>query len=272
MTITVAIMLFSVIGHAQTFKAMFLNPNVYRTRIDLKAVRVMHKDLKTIYNDSCLISVKELGYLDYKIVSEDENGHVVFRLLPKVKLVEEMVAGGSGKTANVVKHITDKQYKNEEDNAYNFYFAIKKDAFKPLGKTLLSTKIIGVPLIHPLKLRPSKGAEGWNLAGEFTASYNFGLRFKLGKNPFSQNYLSIIPYGFGLGAAKYFRENPDHTLTEKSDSFAVTYFQTGLLFTLQKVNFGIFAGKDAMIDKQKDWVYQGKSWFSFGLGYKFKND
>ena len=78
--------------------------------------------------------------------------------------------------------------------------------------------------------------------------------------------------GFGVGATKYFKENTDGTLTEKKDAFAVTYYQGGLLLTIQKVNFGVFTGFDAMIDKQNDWFYQGRQWISFGLGYKFKTD
>jgi hypothetical protein len=264
--------LLSLSSYGQSFKAMFLNPNVYRTKVDLTASRLIDKDLNTIYNDTFIIKVSDLGHLDYKIVNEDENGYVIIRILPKVKLLTEPSPDDPSKTINVVRHTNDKQLKTDNNNAYNYYFAIKKDAFKPLGKTLLSTKIIGVPLVQPIKLRPSKGTEGWNLGGEFTVSYNFGLRIKLGKNPFSQNYLSIVPYGFGVGAAKYFKENTDGTLTEKKDAFAVTYYQGGLLLTIQKINFGVFTGFDAMIDKQNDWFYQSKPWFSFGLGYKFKND
>jgi len=263
---------FSFSSYGQSFKAMFLNPNVYRTKTDLKATRLIDKNLNTIYNDTIIIKVSDLGHLDYKIINEDENGFVIIRILPKVKLLTEVSATDPTKTVNVLRHTNDDQLKSDSTDAYNYYFAIKKDAFKPMSKTLLSTKIIGVPLIQPIKLRPSKGTEGWNLGGEFTVSYNFGLRLKLGSNPFSQNYLSIVPLGFGVGATKYFKENTDGTLTEKKDAFAVTYYQGGLLLTIQKVNFGIFTGLDAMIDKQNDWFYQGRQWFSFGLGYKFKTD
>jgi hypothetical protein len=251
---------------------MFFNPNVYRTKTDLKATRLIDKNLNTIYNDTLIIKVSDLGHLDYKIINEDDNGFVIIRILPKVKLLTEVSSTDSTKTVNVVRHTNDDQLKSDSTNAYNYYFAIKKDAFKPLSKTLLSTKIIGVPLIQPIKLRPSKGTEGWNLGGEFTVSYNFGVRLKLGSNPFSQNYISFVPLGFGVGAAKYFKENTDGTLTEKKDAFAVTYYQGGILLTIQKINFGIFTGFDAMIDKQNDWFYQGRQWFSFGLGYKFKTD
>jgi len=254
---------FSFYGQLPSAKAMFLNSNVYRTRVDLTAVRLINKNLTTISYDNYIISVSELGHLDYKIINEDENGYVIIRVLPKVKLDTD---------TKIVSYTEEEQFKSDVDNAYNYYFAVKKDDFKPLSKTLLSTKFVGIPLVHPIKLRPSKGIEGWNLNGEFTLSYNFGFRFKISKNPFAQNFISIIPYGFGVGEAKYFKENLDGTLTDKKDSFAVTYYQSGILVTLQKVNFGVFTGFDAMIDKQNDWFYQGKPWISFGLGYKFKMD
>jgi len=216
--------------------------------------------------------VSDLNHLDYKIISEDENGYVIIRVLPKAKLLTEPSPEDPSKMLRVVRHTNNVQLKKETNNAYNYYFSVKKDGFKPLSKTLLSFKIVGVPLVQPIKLRPGKGSEGWNLGGEFTVSYNFGIRLKLGDNPFKQNFISLVPFGFGVGAAKYFIGNVDGTITEKSDSYAVTYYQGGILFTIQKVNFGVFTGFDAMLDKQNDWFYQGRQWFSFGLGYKFKND
>ncbi len=268
----IAILFYSTIAFSQSFRASILNPNVYRTKVDLKVKRIMDKNFETIYDDDYIIKVDELGHLDYKIIKEDENGYVIIRILPKTKLIEEPSKDDKTKTVKVIKHFDGTLLKADKDNAYNYYFAVKKDDFKPMSKTLLSEKIVGIPLVQPLKLRPSKGSEGWILNGEFTVSYNFGLRLKLDKKPFSQNFISIVPFGFGIGSAKYFTENDDGTLTDKKDSYAVTYYQGGLVFTLNKVNLGIFTGFDAMIDRQNDWFYQGEQWFSFGLGYKFKTD
>lgn len=263
-------LILSIDSFGQSFKAVFLNPNVYRTQVDLKVIRVTDTKLLTVYNDTIIIKASSTRPLDYKIVNDDENGYTIIRVLPKVTLLEEDSPKG---TINVVRFIdSDQLIKKESLNAYNYYFAIKNDAFKPLTRTLLSTKIVGIPLVQPFKLRQDKGPEGWNLGGEFTVSYNFGLRLRLGSNPFSQNFISFVPYGFGIGAAKYFTKKSDGSLSDKEDAFAVTYYQGGILLTLQKINFGIFTGFDAMIDKKKDWFYQSEPWFSFGLGYKFKND
>ncbi len=259
-------------SYGQSFRAMFLNPNVYRTKIDLQAIRLCDNDLNIIYNDTFTIKVSVFEHLDYKIINEDQNGFIVIRILPSVKIVNETSPTDPTKNINVVRYSNKVLSNTDPNNAYNYYFAIKKDGLNPLGKTLLSTKIIGVPLIQPFKLRPSKGDEGWNLSSAFTISYNFGIRLKLGSNPFSKNYLSIVPYGFGLGAEKYFNVGIDGKPSEKVDAFALTYYQGGLVLTNQNINLGIFTGFDAMLDKQNDWFYQGKQWFSLGIGYKFNKD
>ncbi|UII32150.1 hypothetical protein LVD17_28095 [Fulvivirga ulvae] len=251
----------------QSLKAILFNPNVYRTRVDLTAIRLMDVDQNKIYNDTVVINADKRK-LDYKVISQDENGYLIIRILPKAKI---LIPKDSSKAITVVRYDST-QLKNDSTNAYNYYFAIKKDQIKPLGKTLLHSDIVGTPLVQPFRLRPAKKTEGWTLGGEFTLSYNFGLRIKLGKNPLRQNFLSFIPYGFGVGTAQYFKENPDGTLSEKEDAFAVTYYQGGVLITLGKVNIGAFTGFDAMIDKKRDWFYQGEPWISFGLGYKFKSD
>jgi hypothetical protein len=261
---------------AQTFRAVFLNPNVYRSRVDLKAIRLSDKKVSTIINDTVIIKASRSGTagnpgIDYKVINEDEGGYVIIQVLPIVDLQQDPGAPAFDPTRKTLTVSANGKGAGFIDGS-GYYYAIKKDAFKPLSKINLSTKIIGVPLIHPLKLRPDKGVVGWDLNGEFTVTYSFGLRLKLGKNPLKQFYVTPIPFGFGVGAAKYFKENTDGTLTDKQDSYAVTFGQMGVLFTYEKINFGVFTGRDAMIDKQKDWFYQGKRWFSFGLGYKFKND
>lgn len=283
-TITLTIF-FSIIficcSWSQHCRAIFFNSNVYRTRVDLQAIRLTNtnKKIDTVYNEPFVIRAthtknngKIREFLDYKIISEDESGYMIIRVLPKVELAKEKVHPDSTRMINVVRYKEGDQEVGDSTNAYNYYFAIRKDAFKPLGKTLLSEKIIGVPLVHPFKLRPDRAGVGWNLGLEFTVSYSFGVRFKLGKSPFQQNFFTIIPVGFGLGASKYFRQNADSTLTEKEDAVAITYYQAGLMFTVYRVNIGIFVGLDAMIDHRKDWVYQSQPWISFGLGYKFKKD
>ena len=131
------------------------------------------------------------------------------------------------------------------------------------------SKIIGTTILNSFKLRPSKGIKGTTFNNDITISYNFGFRIRTSNNIFSKNYLSIIIYGVGIGSFKYFKEN-NGLLTEMEDAVSITYYQAGLIYTKNKVNVGVFLGFDIMLQKQNNWCYQGSSWLSFGVGYKFK--
>lgn len=264
---------------AQTLRASFFSDNVYKTYTDLEVVKISDRASRNraFYNDT--ITIK--SGLAYQIVNEDENGYVIIRVLPRVKIMTAQIAIGTEttgssippkyKTINIIEY-SDETPTDPKLDGSAYYYSVKKDKFKPFQKAFISEKIIGQPLIHPLKLRPGKGSEGWNLTGDFTLTYTVSFRFRVSKNPLKPNYISLVPYGLGVGAAKYFRENDDGSLTEKKETWSVTYYQGGAFMTIKKVNFGVFVGFDAMIDKQNKWFYQSKPWFSLGFGYKFKTD
>lgn len=270
-----ALLIFCLISQAsygQTFKAMFLNPNVYRTRVDLRVIRITNLKLDTVYNDTFQIRLAGRGYMDYKIIKEDEFDNTIIRILPKARLQVERVHDTSNIFIDAIRYTNDVVLKSDSDNAYNYYFAIRKEDYKPLAKTLLASKIVGVPLIVPTKIRPQRKKEGWNLDGQIFVTYNFGLRKKLGRNPFTDNFITFIPYGIGVGAAQYFRENSTGKFVAQENTFAITYYQAGCLFTINRINMGALIGLDAMIDRQNDWYYQSQPWLSVGFGYKLSND
>lgn len=259
----------------QSARALFLNPNVYRTYVPLKCKRIADLEGKpvadtttytiSIESDKATFYLHEEGSqqpystkaVDYKIVNEDDNGFVIIRILPCVRL--------DGKT------IVSDSVKSCEDGPHDYLYAIKKDDLKPLSKVSLSSRIVGLPLLFPLKYRPDLNGESMNITGEFAAGYSFGLRIKPSRRPYQQFYISLLPLTFGVGSAKYFIKKQDETLSEKVDSWALAY-SYGILFTVQKVNFGIFRGHDYMVGRQNNWFYQGKPWYSLGIGYKFKTD
>lgn len=283
-----------------TFKAYFMNANVYRSREDIPAMIVGMEGSNAVYRDSVVLKIDdETKRFDYKIINEDLNGLVIIKILPCVKFVKESkVKKVSMEIYKVAKNdegqnilikdkmVRDEKYDvfsvefadkaecaslNDENNPSNYYFAVKKEALKPQAKILFSSRVLGIPLVHPFKYRPKTREVGDELSGTFTLSYNFGIRVKLrNKDAFRQNYISFVPFGFGFGAEKYFKKNSDGTTTanDKKDAIAITYYQGGLIFTFQKVNLGFFYGFDKMIGDKKDWLYQDRVWYSFGIGYK----
>lgn len=240
-------------------RAIFLNPNVYYTKVELKLNKFTNDQGKLLSTPE-EVTLKPTSGLTtrYKIVGTDGD-YTIIELLPRVRL-------------NADNTITTEDPTSQTDNAANYTYYIKTKDFGINQKAILSEKIVGTPLVFPYKLRLQDEGDGATITTDFTVGYTFGLRLKASPAPYKQNFFTIIPYGLGLGSTKYFYKKSDNTYSEKKDGVAITYYTGGLLYTINKVNVGVFAGRDAMIDKQNNWAYQGKWWFSFGLGYKFKTD
>lgn len=241
-------------------RAILLNPNVYRTKVDLKLTQFAETDGKLLAAPTEITLKPATGQsIRYKIVGSDGD-YTIIRLLPRMKLA----AGNSA--------LVSEDKPEEKDDATRYVYCIKTKDFGLNQKILMSEKIVGTPLVFPFKLRLQDKGDGAVISTDFTIGYTFGLRLKTSKIPYKANFFTIIPYGFGLGSTKYFYQKSDGTYSDKKDGVAVTYYTGGFLWTISKVNFGVFAGVDAMLDKQNNWAYQGKWWYSFGLGYKFKAD
>jgi hypothetical protein len=239
-------------------RAVTLNSNVYTTKVDMPLKIFASKDGTLVNQKDVTIKPKAGTSFRYKIIGTDGD-FTIIKLLPRVKINED-------------NSITVDDPTTDAENGTEFLYFKKTSEFGLNQKNLLSEKIVGTPLIYPYKLRLQDKGEGASITTEFTVGYTFGLRLKLGSFPSKQNFFTIVPYGFGLGNTKYFYQQSDGTLTEKKDAVAITYYTGGILFTINKVNIGFFAGQDAMIDKQNNWAYQGNWWYSIGLGYKFKTD
>ncbi len=240
-------------------RAVFLNPNVYKTKVDLKLTKFAETDGDLVTPVEVTLKPASGLSIRYKIVGTDGD-YTIIRLLPRMKL-------NNDNTITVSSTVP-----SSPEDATQYVYYIKTKDFSINQKTLLSEKIVGTPLIYPFKLRLQDKGDGATITTDFTVGYTFGLRLKTSKLPYKQNFFTIIPYGFGLCSTKYFYQKSDGTYSDKKDGVAITYYTGGLLWTINKINIGLFAGRDAMIDKQNNWAYQGKWWYSFGLGYKFKTD
>lgn len=267
-TIISSILLFlTSIGNAQILpylRAITLNANVYKTTIELKVTKFSELDGTAVANETLTIKPETGKSIRYKIIATDGD-FTIIRILPRVQQKTTKAADGTFLIEKV-----DNTPSSNDASKYLYHFKTKD--LIPLQKVILSEKIVGTPLIFPFKYRSQDRGEGETISTEFTLGYTFGLRLKLSKKPYKQTFLTIIPYGFGLSNAKYFYKKEDGTYSAKTDAAAVTYWTSGLMFTSNKVNYGVFVGVDGMIDNMDDWAYQGQTWVSFGLGFKFKAD
>ena len=140
---------------------------------------------------------------------------------------------------------------------------------------LASSALIGKVITIPLRVRN----EYWNdnnrvLQGTLALSYGFGLKFKVGNDPYKPHYFSTILYAAGISQQKHFsiagkfkKEPSRDSISAKTDEIAVTYWSLGAAYEYDKFNVGVFAGKDRMFGNLKNWAYQDKWWFGLGIGY-----
>lgn len=243
-------------------RAIAFNSNVYKTLDEFELTKFSDLDGKPVTEEKVYLRPKTGKSIRYKIVSTDGD-YTIIKILPRVQQSLDVQT-----KLNLVQVVDGAPLVD----ASKFLYFVKTKEIRPNRKVVLSEKIIGTPLIFPFKLRTQDRGDGATISTEFTIGYTFGLRLKLSKQPYKQNFLTIVPYGFGLGNSKYFYRKDDGSYSSKADAVAISYYTGGLMLTSNKINFGLFGGKDAMIDKQNNWAYQGQWWFSFGLGFKFKAD
>lgn len=122
-------------------------------------------------------------------MDEDLNGYVIIKILSNAVFLDKVITKDEHQEKYQLKSF---------NNAKNYLYAVKKEDFGASGRVLLSSKIIGTTILHPFKLRPSKGIKGTTFNNDISISYNFGFRVRMSNNIFSKNYLSIIIYGVGI--------------------------------------------------------------------------
>lgn len=269
------------IAYAQTFKekvkaagkgvlsfstSLFFNQNVYKTKSDLIMEKVYFRTTKkplyqdTIFRLKVPPSSGKGNFVRYRISKEDDD-NMFIRLSPRVEF--NVLSKDS-----VHINITGKNPPDAK-NPVRYYFRVKKDSLLPHQRYLATQQIMGMPITLPVKFRKKDG----NLRGEFEISlgYAFGYRVRTNNNPYSESYINIIPYGFSFNADKYSAKDAAEG-TDEQDSFSLTYWASGLTYEYKKFNIGIFIGRDRMFNDRDDWVYQNKTWYSVGLGFKFGSD
>ncbi|QNF31365.1 hypothetical protein HUW51_00995 (plasmid) [Adhaeribacter swui] len=114
--------------------------------------------------------------------------------------------------------------------------------------------------IIPIKVR----FNNFDFNKDFTLGPTIGVRWRIAKH--TDNFLNAM-LGFGVTSVTLDSASTDGALKANTDRFAVTP-SFGLLLEFDNVQVGLFTGMDYLSKKENiDWRYQGKSWFSVGLGY-----
>lgn len=216
----------------------------------------------TTYSVPAQLSSK--NFIRYTVVNED-NDYKYIRILPGCNFT-----GGASPADTLIEYGAA-----GSDDPSDYIFQVTKKNLTFNNHYLANSAIIGKATSLPIKFRK----EYWDnknivLQGSLNIGYTFGWKHKLGNNPYHSTYMNVILWGIGVSQQKYFRiagkysgSNKD-SLSSKTDEFAFTYLTSGIAFEWDKFNIGIFFGKDKMFGRLKDWVYQDKWWWGFGIGYE----
>jgi hypothetical protein len=245
-------------------RSMIGNYNVYKTRHPLPLERIYDVNSNRAIIDTAVVYMLTPtpdNFLRYKIMKE-EDAFFYIRVLPQVAYTSTSVPD-----TVLVRYTKTAPPDNANPNSY--YFKVATAGLLPHQKYLATERIMGMPITLPVKFRREDG----NLRGEFELSigYAFGYRIRTNNNPYKENYINVIPYGFSFNADKYKPVDAGDDF-EAIDSFSLTYWTSGVTYEIRKFNIGFFIGRDRMFNDRSDWVYQNKTWYSIGLGYKFGSE
>jgi hypothetical protein len=154
---------------------------------------------------------------------------------------------------------------------------ILKEEFEKISKDpIFSTRltrwrnyqITAGQLMLPFKLRPKAGDKKFQMTTDVTIGAYGGIRKRISaRNP---TYITV-PFVLGLS---FININDNTTKAEgtadpKSGITPGWTWATGFVIQTNRLNLGFVFGKDYASGYADDWLYHGKTWYSFAIGYSF---
>jgi hypothetical protein len=158
-------------------------------------------------------------------------------------------------------------YKDSSKTEYK-YFLLSVAEFNEKAIPRMSERpsfTMGATVI-PIRIRNSP----FDFAGEFSFGTNLGIKLPL--SHYQNNSLDLVA---GIHLTQITLDSLDtegmisSSASEKSPALS---FTLGGVFEFTKAQFGIYIGWDYISGSNKNiWVYQGKPWFSLGVGASLFN-
>lgn len=109
---------------------------------------------------------------------------------------------------------------------------------------------------------------------DFTIGATGGLKLQISK--YRSDYMAFV-LGAGLGVVSVNAETTDSTITTDGTKLSAWTVAGGLIFELEigsnnNLQLGLLIGGDFLNRSVgSDWIYHGKPWMSFGVGYSLFN-
>ena len=157
---------------------------------------------------------------------------------------------------------------NPQAGDHPLVFCIEKSLFdrmttRTYDKGFSTLDLAAGVLILPIKLRAGAG-QPFDFSKDVTIGTVAGPRMRISET--REAYISLLG-GAGITAVSLTPENTGGKVTTATDRAAVT-LSLGPMFEFNRFQVGIMVGWDRISNpNQDDWRYQGKHWFSIGLGY-----
>jgi len=157
----------------------------------------------------------------------------------------------------------------------NKILMIEKEKFEKLSKATLynigvfnkgNYKITTGLLTIPFKLRPKQDTTNFKMTTDVTLGPYFGITKRLSKR---NNYYATIPATLGLSFINL--NNSTTTISNSSEIGVLPGFSwsSGLILQFDNFSLGYVFGQDYASGIGSKWIYQGKTWHSFAIGYNF---
>jgi|688.fasta_scaffold48856_3 hypothetical protein len=210
--------------------------------------------------------------LKFKIVKKEKNaaGNYDFYIIKFLTITNDDVTI-SGQKASLKDN---SKFINSTDNEK--YYWIKQDELdnqitqKEVVKSYKLTlrPAYGANVSLPFKLRPKTDGQNSRLTPDITLGGYLGARWRISrKEPF---YVTVPIVTLGL-ATLPISDQTDGSNPDKGDGMVLgTTFSLGTVFQLNDFQFGFLMGWDhATGELGKNWIYNGKTWYSFSIGFSF---
>ncbi len=151
----------------------------------------------------------------------------------------------------------------EEQSNYSYYLISKfQFDFKAYPLSVSDYDLVFGSVYTPIKVRSNP----FDFSKDFTVGSTFGIRKNLDK----EKQLGIdLLLGMGLSSVSLDSFSTSGKLAKPLDILAFTP-ALGLVAEIGNAQVGIFCGTDLLNSQngvKYDWIYQGKLWWSFGIGY-----
>lgn len=130
-----------------------------------------------------------------------------------------------------------------------------------------TTKIRSGFMSVPFKFRPKEDTVNFNLTTDVTLGAYIGVRRRIAR---SGNNFVIIPATLGLSYINVGNNQTSKVNTDDNTSVVPGLtWSSGIVFEINGFNLGYVFGQDYASGVGDNWLYNGKMWHSFSIGYSF---